>query len=232
MDKSKPIIISLGGSLVVPNGGIDTEYLTSFNIFIRNKIAEGWRFFIVVGGGTLARHYIDAGKKVIGELSDWDLDWLGIHSTHLNAHLIRTIFRDIAHPRIINNYEKKIEDLKEPLVVAAGWKPGCSTDFDAVTLAHDYGANTVINMSNITTVFDSDPKQNPDARPIHQMKWEEFEKLVGTVWKPGSNLPFDPMATKLAKDLGLKVFVIGKDLDNLMKILDGNDFLGTVITPS
>ncbi len=232
MDKSKPIIISLGGSLVVPNGGIDTDYLISFNIFIRNKIAEGWRFFIVVGGGTLARHYIDAGKKVIGKLSDWDLDWLGIHSTHLNAHLIRTIFRDIAHPRIINNYEKKIKDLKEPLVVAAGWKPGCSTDFDAVTLAHDYGANTVINMSNITTVFDSDPKLNPDARPIHQMKWEEFEKLVGIVWKPGSNLPFDPMATKLAKDLGLKVFVIGKDLDNLMKILDGNDFLGTVITPS
>lgn len=231
MDKSRPIIISLGGSLVVPNGGIDTDYLSLFNKFIREKIADSWRFFIVVGGGSLARHYIDAGKKVIGTLTDWDLDWLGIHSTHLNAHLVRTIFRDIAHPRIINNYEKKIRDLKEPLVVAAGWKPGCSTDFDAVTLARDYGANIVINMSNITTVYDKDPKQFADAKPVHNITWEEFEKLVGNIWKPGSNLPFDPIATKLAKDLKLFVYVIGKDLENLDKILEDVDFEGTIISP-
>jgi uridylate kinase len=232
MDKGKPIIISLGGSLVVPNGGIDTAYLSQLNQFIREKIAEGWRFFIVVGGGSLARHYIDAGKRVVGTLTDWDLDWLGIHSTHLNAHLVRTIFSDLAHPRIINNYEKKIKNLKERLVVAAGWKPGCSTDFDAVTLAWDYGANIVINMSNISAVYDKDPKQFPDARPLHKLSWTELIKLVGTEWKPGSNLPFDPIATKLAKELGLTVYVIGKDLLNLDDILAGRNFLGTVISPT
>lgn len=232
MDKSKPIIISFGGSLVVPNGGIDSQYLSQFNKFIREKIAKGWRFFIVVGGGTLARHYIDAGKNVEGELSDWDLDWLGIHSTRLNAHLIRTIFRDIAHPRIIHDYEKKIENLKEPLVVAAGWKPGFSTDYCAVILGRDYNANIIINMSNIATVYDKDPNKFSDAKPLHNLTWEEFEKLVGSKWSPGSNLPFDPVASKLSKELKMHVYVVGKSLDNLDKILAGRDFLGTVISPS
>jgi uridylate kinase len=162
-------------------------------------------------------------------MSDWDLDWLGIHSTHLNAHLIRTIFSDIAHPRIIQNYAKKIESLKEPLVVAAGWKPGFSTDFCAVTLAADYHSSIVLNMSNISTVYDKDPKLYKEAKPFQNLSWAEFEKLVGKIWKPGSNLPFDPKATQLAKELGLTVYVIGKDLPNLDKILNGDDFVGTVI---
>lgn len=231
MDKSRPIVISLGGSLVVPNGGIDTVFLSEFNTFVRGKIAKDWRFFITVGGGALARHYIDAGKEVVGNISDWDLDWLGIHSTHLNAHLVRTIFQDVAHPRIIQNYQKKIAKLTEPLVVAAGWKPGCSTDYDAVVLARDYGAGTVINMSNITSVYDKDPKQFPDAKPLHKIRWEEFEKLITPDWKPGSNVPFDPVATRLAKKLGISVYVIGRDLVNLDHIFTGNEFVGTLISP-
>lgn len=231
MDKTKPVVISLGGSIVVPNGGIDIKFLTEFNNFIRKKIAENWRFFIVVGGGATARHYIDYAKKIVGTITDWDLDWLGIHTTRLNAHLIKTIFQDVAHPRIIENYEKKIAHLSEPLVIAAGWKPGCSTDYDAVVLARDYDAKVVINMSNITTVYDKDPKQFPTAKPLHNLTWREFEKLVGTDWKPGSNLPFDPVATRFAKTLGIVVYVIGKDLTNLDSILKGRDFTGTVITP-
>lgn len=232
MDKGKPIIISLGGSLIVPNGGMDAEFLRELNQFIRDKIAEKWRFFIVIGGGATARHYIEYAKKVAGTITDWDLDWLGIHATRLNAHLIKTVFQDIVHPRIIQNYEKKINNLKEKLVIAAGWKPGCSTDYDAVILARDYGAKTVINMSNVTAVYDKDPKCYPEAKPIHKLNWEEFEKIVGTKWCPGINLPFDPIATKLAKKLGLTVYVIGKDLANLEKILNGQKFTGTLIFPS
>lgn len=232
MDKSKPIIISLGGSLVIPDGGMDTKFLTELNTFLRNKITQGFRFFIVVGGGATARHYIQEAKHVVGNITDWDLDYLGIHATRLNAHLLRTIFQDVAHPRIIANYDKKITNLKQPLVVAAGWKPGFSTDYCAVVLSRDYEAKTVINMSNITQVFDKDPKKFPDAKPFHKVTWEEFGKIVGNKWSPGSNLPFDPIATKLAKDLGISVYVVGKDLANLDNILEGRDFVGTVISSS
>lgn len=232
MDKSKPIIISLGGSLVIPDGGMDTKFLTGLNTFIRNEIAKGWRFFIVVGGGATARHYIEEAKQIVGNITDWDLDYLGIHATRLNAHLLRTIFQDVAHPRIIANYDKKITNLRQPVVIAAGWKPGFSTDYCAVILGRDYEAKIIINMSNIETVYDKDPNKFTDAKPLHKLTWDEFTKLVGNKWSPGSNLPFDPIATKLAKDLGISVYVIGKDLINLDNILKGVDFRGTVISSS
>jgi|SRR3989344_4213416 len=230
MDKSKPIVISLGGSLVVPNGGIDTEYISQLNIFIRKKIGEGWRFFIVVGGGATARRYIEAARKIVGAISDWDLDFLGIHTTELNAHFIRTILGDIAHPRIIHNYQKKIRNLKEPLVVAAGWKPGCSTDYDAMLLVRDYGAAALINMSNIEWVYNKDPKKNSRAELIEKINWESYEKIIDQKWSPGSNIPFDPVASKLAKNLKCTVYIIGKNLNNLDDLLAGKKFKGTVIS--
>jgi len=225
-----PIIISLGGSLVVPNGGINTKFLTDFNEFIRKKIAEKRRFFIVVGGGALARHYRDAGKKVVGKITNTDLDWLGIHATRVNAHLLRTIFQDIAHPRIIENYNKIISKVEEPLVVAAGWKPGWSTDYCAVLLAKEYKCKMIVNMSNIKKVYTCDPNKNNEAEPIDKISWDDFIKLVGDEWCPGSNSPFDPVASKLAKDMNLVVKVLdGRDMDNLERAVEGKNFVGTTI---
>lgn len=226
-----PIVFSLGGSLVSPNGGIDTTFLSTFNTFIRSKIIEGKRFFIVVGGGATARHYRDAGKAVVGKITDADLDWLGIHATRLNAHLLRTIFQDIAHPRIIDNYSKRRENIDEPVVIAAGWKPGWSTDYCAVLLAKEYGCKTLVNMSNIQKVYTSDPKNDPSATPIDTISWEEFTKLVGNTWSPGSNLPFDPVASRLAKELKLRVYVLdGRNIENLNNALEDRPFVGTIIS--
>ncbi len=230
--KEPPIILSVGGSLIVPNGGVDTDFLSKLNKLVREQVIKGHRFFLVAGGGRIARHYRDAGKEIIGDVSDEDLDWIAIHTTRLNAHLLRTIFQDIANPRIIENYDKKLHDWKEPVVVGAGWKPGWSTDFDAVKLAQDYGAQVIINLSNIDWVYDKDPKKYKDAKPIKRITWDEMQKLVGDKWTPGLNAPFDPIATNLAKKLGLTVIVTnGQDFVNLKKILEGEAFKGTVIMP-
>lgn len=226
------IVFSLGGSLVVPNGGIDAHFLKKFNQFIRTQVKKGKRFCIVVGGGKTTRHYQKAGKAVIGKITDEDLDWLGIHSTRMNAHLLRTIFQDIAHPRIIDNYQRKFGHWEEPVIIGAGWKPGWSTDYDAVVLARDYNASVIINLSNIDWVYDKDPAKFKDAQPIKKITWDYFETLVGNKWTPGINAPFDPMATQLAKKIGLTVIVTnGKNFSNLENILNGESFKGTVITP-
>lgn len=230
---SEKIIMSIGGSLIVPNGGINTSFLSKLNSFIRNQLASNdhRQFFLVAGGGSIARHYRDAGREVVGhELTRDDLDWLGIHATKLNAHLVRTIFRDIAHPYILKHYEI-IRKIPEPIVVAAGWKPGWSTDYCAVLLCEDYDVKTIVNLSNIKQVYDKDPKEYPDAKPIDHISWEEFRKIVGDEWKPGMNVPFDPVAAQMAQKLGVKVVVLsGEDFDNLTKYFTGETFAGTVIS--
>lgn len=230
--KKDKIVLSLGGSLVVPDGGINIPFLQEFNTFIRENLKKNpdRQFFIVVGGGTIARHYRDAGRDVVGhELTPDDLDWLGIHATRLNAQLIRTIFRDIAHPYVLKHYEI-IRKAVEPVIVASGWKPGWSTDFCATLVCEDYRVNKIINMSNIDAAYDSDPRKNPNAKKIERCTWSEFRKLVGDEWTPGMNAPFDPVAARNAQDLDLSVVILnGKNLQNIQNYLDGKEFDGTLI---
>lgn len=244
-NKKERTVISVGGSLIVPNGGIDVSFLTKFNKFIREQLDQdsdrpasaasdaasaGKQFFLVVGGGATARHYRDAGRDVVGhEFTAEDLDFLGIHATRLNAHLLRSILRDIAHPYIIKHYEI-IRKVSEPVVVAAGWKPGWSTDYDAVLLCEDYNVKTIINLSNIDQAYDKDPKKFSDAKPIERITWEDFRKIVGDTWNPGMNAPFDPVAAKKAQELGVTVVILnGNNFENLEKYFRKEQFVGTII---
>lgn len=229
-------VLSLGGSVFAPTGelrGINIEYIKKFEKFIREQVAAGRRFFIVTGGGYTARLYRDAAAEVVGKdkVEDEDLDWLGVHATRINAHLFRTIFKDITPYKFLKHYDVVDKTVAEyPVVICSGWKPGWSTDYDAVLVANDYGIKTVINMSNIDKVYDSDPKTNPNAKAIEKMGWDELIDIVGGEWRPGMNAPFDPIASKLAKKIGLKVVVCnGNDLDNVEKILKGEAYEGTTI---
>ncbi|OGH51302.1 MAG: aspartate kinase [Candidatus Levybacteria bacterium RIFCSPLOWO2_12_FULL_37_14] len=226
------IVISVGGSLIVPNGGIDTGFLIKFNKFIRARLAENKnrQFFLIVGGGTTTRHYQDAAREVIGnKLTHDDLDWLGIHATRLNAHLIRTIFRDVAHPYILKHYEI-IRKVEETVVVGSGWKPGWSTDYCAIMACQDYDVKTVINLSNINQIYSKDPNECNDAKPINKISWKDLRKLVGDKWTPGMHAPFDPIAAKKAQSLGVEAVIInGSNFENLGNYFSGKKFVGTVI---
>lgn len=232
-DTENTFVLSLGGSLVVPKSGIDTKFLTSFNTFIRNQIsAKKRRFFISVGGGRTTRDYQEAARKVRGQkITDLDLDWIGLHATRLNGQLLRTIFVDIADPRVIKHYEIILK-IEKPIAIAAGWKPGWSTDYCAITLCADYGMKHIINLTNIDQVYDKDPKEFPDAKPLVDLTWKEYFPIVGDKWIPGLNMPFDPIASRLAQKLGVTVKLLnGNNLDNLARALDGKPFHGTTLHP-
>lgn len=221
-------VVSLGGSLIVPDE-IDADFLIKFKKIIEVEVRQGNSFLLITGGGKTSRRYSEAAKKLHALNSD-DLDWLGIHSTRLNGHLLRTIFRKLAHPRIIKNPHHK-EPASEPVIVAAGYRPGWSTDYVAVLLARKYGANVVLNLSNIDYVYNKDPRKFKDARPYTLLSWPEFRKIVGSKWDPGLNAPFDPVASKLAQKHKLTVIIMnGKNLANLQRFFAGKSFKGTVIT--
>jgi uridylate kinase len=229
---SDKIVMSVGGSLIVPNGGIDSTFLRKLNTFIRKQLAKNKnrQFFLISGGGMTTRHYQAAARDVLEhQLTADDLDWLGIHATRLNGHLLRTIFRDIAHPIIIDDYSL-IRKPTESIVIGAGWKPGWSTDYDAVLVCEDYGAKTIINLSNINKICDKDPRKHTDAKSFDKLSWNELKKITGDKWSPGMHVPFDPIAAKRAQELGLKVVLAnGNNFENLEKYFKGEKFEGTII---
>lgn len=228
MQNNQTFIISLGGSLIVPGAEIDWKFLKKFREIIINETKNGKRFFIIAGGGYTCRNYLQAADKIL-KLDDAQRDWLGIHATRLNANLIRIIFKDIAHKEIITNPTIKIKTNKN-IIVGSGWKPGWSTDYVSTIIAQNNNAKTVINLSNIDFAYDKDPRKHKDAKKLLDVSWIDFRKIVGNKWSPGLNAPFDPIASRKASQLKLRVIIAnGKNLGNLKNILNDKKFKGTVI---
>lgn len=226
--KREYVVVSVGGSLIVPEA-IDVSFLKAFRELIVRKTREGFSFFIITGGGRTARNYQDAVESVRGDLTRDDIDWLGIHSTRLNAHLMRAVFMDEAQARIVKNPSRKFKP-RAPVIIGAGWKPGWSTDYCAVVAARTLGAKKLVNLSNIDYVYEKDPREFPDARKFENIGWSEFRALMPEEWDPGLSTPFDPVAAKEADRLGLEVAVMnGNKLEQFERYLAGESFTGTVI---
>ncbi len=229
MDIQETVVMSVGGSLIVPDQ-IDTDFLKTLKGFIEEETAAGRRFIIIAGGGKTARRYQDAAEQV-AELTSEDLDWMGIHATRLNGHLLRTIFRDLAHPVVIHNPDDVLDVPNDKaVVIASGYRPGCSTDLRAIQIAERVGAKKVINLSNIDYVYTDDPHHNPDAKKIEIISWADFRALIPSEWDPGLSSPFDPIAAKAADEGGVEVAIInGNRPDDLKKYLHDEEFVGTKI---
>ncbi len=221
------VVVSVGGSLIVPDQ-IDTRFLTALRTFVLEKINEGFSFSIIAGGGSTTRKY-QAAAAAVTPLSSTDLDWIGIHTTRLNAHLLRTIFAEQAYQHVIKNPNIDVETDK-PVIVAAGWEPGWSTDYDAVLIAKNLGAKRLVNLSDIDYVYDADPDTHPQAKKIEKASWAEFRTLIPDTWDPGLSCPFDPIAAREAETIGLEVAIInGQHLERFGDYLAGKAFIGTVI---
>ena len=200
--KEEIFIISLGGSLIIPDD-IDIDFLKDFKELILSQIKKGKKFVIITGGGRICRKY-QAVAKGISNSSPEDLDWIGIASLKLNAELLRVIFGEYAHDEIISNLSNNFS-FEKPIVIGAAYKPGQSTDFDAVLGAKTVDAKKIINLSNTDYVYDSDPKTNPNVKKIEKISWSEYRKLIPKEWNPGLNSPFDPIASEMAQKEGMEV---------------------------
>ena len=221
------IVVALGGSIMHP-GEIDVLFLKKFRKFILKWLKRNKKFIIVAGGGSIARDYQKASSKVL-RLEDEDKDWIGIHATRLNAHLLRTIFHKEADP-VVLDARFKIKKLEHKITIASGWRPGWSTDYVALQLAVDFGVGEAIIAGSPPHVYTADPKKDKNAKEIKNLIWKEYRKLIPAKWKPGSHTPVDPVGARLAHRKNLASIIIkGTDLENFDELLAGKNFSGTII---
>ena len=226
-------VLSVGGSIVAPEYP-DTEFVSKFVSMVKDFLSKNPddRLILVVGGGGPARIYQKAFREVTGTAENAGTaaaDWIGIMATRLNAQFVKASFGDLCKEPVVTD-PTVAKDFTGRILLAAGWKPGFSTDNDAVLLAEKFNADTVVNLSNIEKVYTDDPRKNPDAKPLDEISWSEFRKMVGDEWIPGKNCPFDPIASKKAQEMGLVVICAGgKNIENTRAILEGKAYTGTTI---
>ena len=227
---SKWTVISLGGSIIVPEE-IDVAYLKKFREMILSY--KDRKFAIICGGGGTNRKYNLAARTLSPKCKDVDLDWVGIKSLQLNAELVRTLFAENAHSKVIENPRDLKTLPSKQIVVGSADEPGRSSDYDAVLWAQRLGANTIVNLSNVDRVFTADPRKVKDAKPISEISWKDYLKIVGTKWTPRLSTPFDPIAAQLAKKHGLTAYVMnGHKLAQVRRVIEGDvRKAGTILHP-
>lgn len=232
MKENNFIVIDLGGSIVVSRK-IQVDYLRRFRHFIEERIIGGSKFIIIIGGGATARNYQNAAESV-ADLTDEDKDWLGTHSTRLNAHLLRTIFYNHAYPVVLDSPYKPISKSnlrKYNLFIASGWKPGWSTDYIAFLLAKRFKSKNILVATKAPYVYDGDISINKKAKQIKKLSWIEYKKLLPSdKWIPGMKAPVDPIATEFATKNKLSCILFrGTNIENFKRVLDNKKFQGTII---
>lgn len=211
--ETQTVIISVGGSLIVPDE-IDTDFLSKFRSLLMKEMESGCRFILMTGGGKTSRKYGDAASN-FSDVDQTDIDALGITVCHLNAHLLRLVFKGV-----------DIQINPDPDL----YIPGASSDRAAVRTALKYGAKKIINLSNISHVYTADPKKDPNAKKIEEMSWAEFRNIIPKEFTPNLSSPFDPIAAKEAEEAGIEVATMsGDNIDELPKYLADEKFIGSVI---
>lgn len=220
-----PVVISLGGSILSIQTD-NTAVVQAYASWLK-ELAITRRVAVIIGGGFRARSGMEQAKTEHPNITAEQLDEIGIAASRQNAEVMRQLCGVSAE--IITDPRVQL-DPAPGLVFGAGWIPGRSTDYDAVLLAVTNQIDTVYNLSNITQIYTQDPKTHLDAKPLADLTWSELQAIVGDTWTPGLNMPFDPIAAKLATEHQLTVKVVnGHDMEAVNKAIAGQPFMGTVI---
>ncbi len=224
----KVVVISLGGSLIVPEK-MDAEFLEGFKHLLRRHY-NTHRFVIVCGGGTIARKYISVLKS--DHKSERQLSIAGIRATRMNAQFMMQFFGKEANDKLPLDMEEVKDNLRRNNIVICGalrFAENSTSDTTAAKLAHFFNTD-FINVTNVNGLYTKDPREHKDAKLIRKISWKDFEKKALAIkHAPGQHFVLDQNAAVLIRKHKILTFIIGNNLKNLEKILRNKKFEGTMI---
>src|SRR3989338_2286980 len=126
----KKVVISLGGSLVVPDR-IDTNFLKRFKGAVRR--CGKYKIVIVVGGGRIARDYIHA----LGNKDERVRSLIGMEATRLNALLVSNFLDNGVVPDSMRELKKLLRRKNLVVCSSLGYKAGMTSDGTAADVARN-----------------------------------------------------------------------------------------------
>lgn len=226
--KKKVIVLSLGGSLIIPDK-INTKFLKEFKkTILRNT--KKYKFVIVCGGGSLARKYISALEGV--NLNHKMQSLGGILATRTNARFMSYFFNmnpEMGIPHKIKEIKRYLKNQDVVFCGALEYKPEQTSDSTSAEIARKF-KTMFINMTNVDGLFDKNPLKHKNAKFIPKISWRDFDKKANEMkFKPGQHFVLDQTASKIIMKNKITTYILGKNLKNLDNLLKGKKFNGTAI---
>ena len=228
-------VVALGGSLLRPEEAeARSLWMGRLRQLMVHLEGNGRRVGLVVGGGLPAREGIELASSSVTDTHR--LDQIGIAATRLNATILQQLLLEIGCdvastiPHTIDEACGLLE--AHHIVVMGGTVPGHTTDTVAVKLAAAVQARHCIIATNVSHVYDSDPRANPQAKALTEITLAELAAItgIGEPLEPGASAVVDPVAVQVATDANLDLAVLdGRDLRRLDDALEGKLFEGTII---
>ncbi len=224
----KEVVISLGGSLIIPEE-VDVSLLSEFKKILE-KHKKNYKFVVVCGGGSVARKYINALRK-IGR-SDFLQSNVGIAVTRLNARFMTYFFGKDANkgmPHDINDVENMIR--KDDIVFCGALRYAPNQTSDSVAAKIAKRLNTFfINLTNVPGLYTKNPLEFKDAKFIPEISWHDFNKRANAIkYRPGQHFVLDQTAAEIIMNEKITTYILGNRLKNLDNLLSGKKFTGTTV---
>ena len=184
---------------------------------------------LVVGGGNIFR-----GARATG-FDRIEGDTLGMLATILNALALRSrlagagreaVVQSAVHTEVTDPISiRKATDALErgAIVIFAGGtgSPLVTTDTAAALRAVSIGASLLAKSSNVPGVFDRDPAEDPDAKLLPEVSYDEFLEERYAV--------MDQIAVEICREHGVPIEVFDFDRPGALKAVAAGERVGTRI---
>ena len=224
----KKVVISLGGSRIVPDD-VDAKFVEEFReLILKHKKTK---FVVVTGGGSTARRYITALRKLHKDLrmqSD-----AGIEVTRYHASFLMRLFGKPAN-EVLPKSIKQVENLlKKNQVVFCGalrYNPKQTSDGTAASLAAHLKC-PFINLTNVQGIYTKNPKTNKTAKFIKQITWGDFWKMARLIkFEAGQHFVLDQSGAETILVRKVPTYIVGSlsDIDKIVS--DKKNYKGSLIS--
>lgn len=228
----KRVLLKLSGEVLAgeKGSGIDFDKVLDVCERVKKCVDMGVQVAIVVGGGNFWR------GRSSGKMDRTRADHMGMLATSINSLALADALeqlgvtarvqtaiemRQIAELYIRNKAVRHLEKGRVVIFGCGTGNPFFSTDTAAALRAAEIGADVIFKATNVDGVYDSDPKQNPDAK-----KYDTLSHIE--VLQQGLHV-MDSTAASLCMDNDIEILVFNlNNPDNIVSAMLG-ETIGTIV---
>ena len=225
--ESMRLVLRIGGSVTA--SPVNPALISKYTDLLKDLKKQGYEIAVVVGGGAMAREFINVAKQL--GLDERAQDEVAISVSRIFAQLFLQKLGELGCEAVSLTVENAGECLRDgKIAVMGGLRPGMTTDTVAALIVEQVNADLFIKATDQEGVYDKDPRKHADAVKLEQLSFEDLSHVFAEdKHKAGIHQILDSEAVKILRKGRVKVVVVnGFKPENVLSAVKGEK-VGTLI---